>query len=276
MNYSFLPLFLTSLTFILPLGALPAMELQPGDSFERVKEVLGRPNGVISLKNKQVLFFDRGEVTLVDGKATKLDLLTEKEAEADLVKKQQKREKAAQLVEKRIQIRVKEGIALREDKLTSPDFLASSAGVRLDFWRNFRRRYPEVDITNALTKALNERTTELQRQAENQRLAQLESRVQDAEYRAEKAQRLAYNHNNPFYNFTDPHLYFGLPTRSRYSRYGRSSYYHRQRSHSSAVYSRINSLDSGNFSNFHGGHFQRRQVPQTVRFPTFFAPDLNR
>ena len=116
------------------------MELQTGDSIERVKEVLGRPNGVISLKNKQVLFFDRGEVTLVDGKATLLDILSEEEALAEQEKKQQKREKAARLVEERIRIRVKQGLALKEDKLTSPEFLASSAGLRLDFWRDFRRQ----------------------------------------------------------------------------------------------------------------------------------------
>ena len=63
------------------------MELQPGDSIERIREVLGRPNGVISVKNKQVLFFDRGEVTLVDGKATQLDILSENEAAAELDKK---------------------------------------------------------------------------------------------------------------------------------------------------------------------------------------------
>ena len=105
------PLFI-SISIILPLGALPGMELQPGDSIERVKEVLGRPNGVISLKNKQVLFFDRGEVTLVDGKATQLDILSEEEAAAELEKKKQKREKAAQLVE-RVDESVLGGLTMR-------------------------------------------------------------------------------------------------------------------------------------------------------------------
>ena len=263
------------------------MELQTGDSIERVKEVLGRPNGVISLKNKQVLFFDRGEVTLVDGKATLLDILSEEEALAEQEKKQQKREKAARLVEERIRIRVKQGLALKEDKLTSPEFLASSAGLRLDFWRDFRRQFPEVDISQELSTTLKERSKELEQQAENQRLAQLESRVLEAEYRARNTQRLAYNHYNPFYNFTDPHRYYGLPTGGRhgFSRHSSFSRSHR-RSYSSAVYSRVNSLDTHRISNqshsfvasspyHHRAHFQRRPVPPPVRFPTFFAPALN-
>lgn len=288
MKNSWTTRLLLSISIIIPLGTVSAEELQPGDSIDKIKEELGRPNGVISLKNKQILFFDRGEVTLVDGKATSLDILSEDEAAKELEKKKQKREKAAQLVEERIRNRVNKGLALKEDKLTSPDFLASSNYSRLQFWRDFQRKYPEVDISSELTSTLKERAKELEQQAEEQRVAQLEARVQVAEYRARRAERIAYHNRsrNPLFPFAGPGHFFGQPRRISHGFSGHSSVH--THSPSSAKFTRVNSLDSHcslcdqsdsqvvSSGFHHQGQFVRRPVPPPVRFPTFFTPHLNR
>ncbi len=277
---------LLAILFLLPLGDLSAVELQTGDSAERIKEVLGRPNGIIILKNKQVLFFDRGEVTLIDGKATRLDILSEEESLVELNKQKQKRERAARLVEERIRNRVAQGLAKKEDKLTSPDFLASSAYTRLEFWRDFRRRYPEVDVSDQLAATLKERSKELEQQADEQRVAQLEVRVREAEYRARRAERRSYYRgSNSFYNFSRPNYVYRFPTTGHFGFAGRPAPHHRTRS--SATYhrgNRLNDCDNSTQSGshivssgfHHGGQFQRQPVPPPVRFPTFFAPDLQR
>ena len=262
------------------------MELQKGDTAERIKEVLGRPNGVILLKNKQILFFDRGEVTLVDGIATHLDILNEEEALAEQEKKEQRRERAARLVEERIRNRVAEGLSIKEDKLTNADFLASSAYTRLEFWRNFRRMYPEVEISDQLTATIKERSQELEQQADEQRVAQLEARVQVAENRARRAERRSYSRYHSFYNYARPSFGYRYPARVHYGFAGHpKNYHHGHRARSSATYQRVNHINDSNISThsvslivssgfYHGNHFQPQPAPPPVRFPTFFAPEL--
>ena len=133
-------------------------------------------------------------------------------------------------------------LSIKEDKLTNPDFLASSAYTRLEFWRNFRRKYPEVDISDQITTTLKERSQEMEQQADEQRVAQLEARVQQAEYRARRAERRSYSGYGSFYNFARPNFGYRFPATGHFgfSRYPVPHHSHRARS--SATYHRVTKL----------------------------------
>src|SRR5579884_2000173 len=57
--------------------AVPALALARdvhlGDSLEEVRSALGEPRGQARLDGRLVLFYDRGEVELVDGRVTNSD-----------------------------------------------------------------------------------------------------------------------------------------------------------------------------------------------------------
>jgi hypothetical protein len=114
-----------------------ATDIHPGESLDDVRAALGTPNGQEQVSNRLTLFYDRGQVQLVDGRVVSSDFASPEELAA-----QQKADdaKAAQL---RAQ-RMAEGKALKAQKLADPNFTSALPGIQLAFWQDFRARYPEV------------------------------------------------------------------------------------------------------------------------------------
>jgi hypothetical protein len=113
-----------------------AAEIHPGDSLSDVQSTLGTPRGQAQIDDKLVLYYDRGQVQLVDGKVTSLNLISTEEF-------------AAQQAQ-----HVAEGQALKAQKLADPDFLSASPGAQLTFWQDFRMRYSEVSCDDEYNSAL--------------------------------------------------------------------------------------------------------------------------
>ena len=145
-----------------------------------------------------------------------------------------------------------------------------------------------MDISNQITATFNERSQELEQEAEEQRVTQLEARVQEAKYQAERVDRRSYSRYHSFYNYARPSFGYRLPTSGQFGFAGQPiRYHHGHRARSSATYQRVDHINDCNISSQsgslivssgfnHGSHFQRQPVPPPVRFPTFFAPELKR
>jgi hypothetical protein len=152
-----------TIAFLLLLAApvlAHATDIHLGDSLADVRAALGVPNGQEQQNNTLTLFYDHGQVQLVDGRVVSSYFLSpEKSAtkqaqqKADDAKAQQKADeaKAAQLRAQRIA----EGKALKAQKLADPNFTAELPGIQLAFWQDFRARYPEVSCDNEYKLALN-------------------------------------------------------------------------------------------------------------------------
>ena len=77
-----------------------------GDSRETLIAVLGRPTGSLEMGGKQVLHFDRGEVTLTNGRVEKLDLVS---PEAAILERERRTEsRAAAIARNRITVEERE------------------------------------------------------------------------------------------------------------------------------------------------------------------------
>lgn len=175
--------------------------VKEGDSINRVQAVLGSPNGAISVNEKNTFFFDRGEVIFIDGVVTEIKLINESAAAVKHAREERRRELSVLLATELNQQRIIRGLKLKNEKLNSLKFKITSAQSRVHYWRNFRRVYPEIDISDQLDAALFERDEEINRIEEETRLAEIEARLLAAERRAR------YRYSVPYYpGFSHGHV----------------------------------------------------------------------
>jgi len=197
-----------------------AFSISVGDTAGEVISELGAPDRLIQINHSQTMYFERGIVEILDDLVISADLISE----AALVKKQELEavERAIRLEELRVQReqRMQEGAEMLEQKLEDSKFLSAPAARRLAYWREFRRKYPEIGMPEDYFVALREREFEL-------REAGLERRVRDLEARAARAQsappaqyQVSYA-SSPYY-VSSPVVYSGYG-------YGRGHRRHRNR-----------------------------------------------
>ena len=162
---------------------LAAAEVRQGASIEEVRATLGIPRGQLYLGGRQVLYFERGEVEMQQGRLTRVALRSpEEQAILTAREKRQRGERET----RRVQMRA-EGTTQRDRKLADPTFQAAPVAYQVAFWEDFARRYPEVSCVEPLTIArmrLNEQIEDNRRRDEQaSRLAELEERLAAAERR---------------------------------------------------------------------------------------------
>jgi hypothetical protein len=212
------------------IAPLPALSISVGDTADEVVSELGPPDRLIQINNSQTMYFERGIVEIADDLVISADLISE----AALVKRLEREavERAIREEELRIQRerRMQEGAEALELKLEDSNFISASAAKRLAYWREFRRKYPEIAMPEDYFVALREREFEL-------REAGLEQRVRDLEARAARAQaappeqyQVSYS-SSPYY-VSSPVVYSGYANRTCRG-YGarRSHYSHRGSRH---------------------------------------------
>jgi len=176
---------------LLPLVAFGASGLRPGDSAEKVRAELGLPRGQVWSGDRDLYYFDRGQVELRSGVVTRVALRSAEEQAA----LENKRSAEAARVREDQEIRrarlLAEGESLKAQKLSDPAFLASPVSYQLTFWEDFSRRYTEVPSAEQLNLARIRRAEQVaEARAQGQqaeRLAELEARVAAAEARAANA-----------------------------------------------------------------------------------------
>jgi hypothetical protein len=164
-----------------------ATGLKVGDDLETTIEKLGKPVGTIELREKILLLYPEGEVVLKDDTVVEIDLMSDTEYAAEQA--QLKKEREEWLVEKARQAaaRTEEGKSIRAAKRSSSAFAALPAKDRVDYWRSFQIRYPEIEVSSELARALESYQTELAELRTQQQIAQLQARVAEAEKEATTA-----------------------------------------------------------------------------------------
>jgi hypothetical protein len=170
--------------------ALAAVEIRTGDSLQDVRSNLGAPRGQLQVGDRQVLYYDRGEVDLRAGAVTRVALLSD----ADFTAQQARQAtEAARKSEENSRLNL-EGEAIKASKLADAAFAAAPLSYQLAFWQEFSRRYPGVSVGEQLSVA-HARLAEYynEHQAQEERLAELEARVSEAESRADAAESHASN-----------------------------------------------------------------------------------
>lgn len=161
------------LVLSLPL-AMGAREVAVGDSAVQVRETMGAPRGHLQLGERDVLYFDRGEVELNGGRVTRVGLRSLEE-QTSFESKQAASVARADEIRNRV---MEEGRALLAGKLSDPVFRATPYSYQVSFWENFSQRYPSVSAAEPLLIA-------------RARLAEQAAKVEADRARAEQAQRIA-------------------------------------------------------------------------------------
>ncbi|MGZ0656308.1 hypothetical protein ACWPKS_11945 [Coraliomargarita sp. W4R72] len=166
---------------------LSAASIENGHTTEQVIEALGKPMGTIELREKTLLLYPQGEITLKNDLVTEVDLMSPEKFADDQERLRLEREEWLIDQERRQAAQIKEGIAIRADKMTSRAFAVLPAKDRVDYWRGFQIRYPGVDVTQEISTALASYEIELEELRSQQRIAELEARVAHAEQEAATA-----------------------------------------------------------------------------------------
>jgi len=160
-----------------------AATVLPGDRADQVVAALGEPDAIVTIASRETYYYPRGRIWLEGGVVTTTELKAEAAwlAEQDL-KREAEAERAAR--------RVREGLALREAKISDPSFRSSPVSRQLDYWGWFRAAYPGVSVDAEYAMAaqalLAEQTAALRRMRYERELADLEARVNQAEHRLER------------------------------------------------------------------------------------------
>ena len=158
-----------------------------GDDLETTLNKLGKPVGTIELREKTLLLYPKGEVVLKNDAIVEIDLISEAEYAAEQAQLEKERQEWQIEKAKRAAARIKEGKSILAAKRGSSAFAALPAKARVAYWRNFQIRYPQVDASSELDRALESYQTELAELRTQQQIAQLQTRVAEAEKEAAAA-----------------------------------------------------------------------------------------
>ena len=181
-------LLLSLFSLLLSFQWASASEVNIGDDLKTTLDKLGKPIGMIELREKTLLLYPEGEVTLKEDAVVEIDLMSDEDFEAEQARLRIEREEWLIEQAKREELHQKEGQSILVDKRGSTAFAALPAKDRVDYWRSFQIRYPSIDASEDLARALESYDTELDELRSQQQLAKLQSRVAQAEQKAAAAQ----------------------------------------------------------------------------------------
>jgi len=206
---------------LLALSAAPllaAAEVAPGDSLAEVRAELGVPRGQATLNDRQILYYDRGEVELQADRVIRVGLRSlEEQVAIDAREERQRGER-----EERMSQLYAEGTALRDRKLADEYFRSAPLSYQVSFWETFVRSYPGVSVIEPLTIA---RMRLAEQQAEQWHRADQAAHIADLEARlAEKESATYYGFGsyghygsyNPPNVFNNVRYHFGTDTGAPY------------------------------------------------------------
>lgn len=181
MKYSLL------LTLLLSFQWVAAAGISIGDDLETALAKLGKPIGTIELREKTLLLYPEGEIVLKEDAVIEIDLLSDEQFKAEQARLRIEREEWLIEQAKREELYRKEGESILKDKRGSTAFASLPAKDRVDYWRSFQIRYPSIDVSEDLARALESYDTELAELRSQEQLSKLQSRVAQAEQEAAAA-----------------------------------------------------------------------------------------
>ena len=182
------PTFLALLVLAVPLSAADPAE---GATFAEVRSVLGLPKGLARAGERQLLYYDRGQIELTRGRVSRVVLRSPEAQAAHEAKVAAAEARLREETAQRHERLNREGEAVKAAKLADDRFAAAPLAYQVSFWEEFARKYPGVDCREPLTIArlqFAEQIEEKRERAEQAaRLAELEARLAEAESRTSYA-----------------------------------------------------------------------------------------
>lgn len=179
---------IVAIALLLPIALLAAnSKVEIGQTQKQTIEALGKPQGVINLNDKILLLYAEGEVTIRDGAVSKIDLMSDAQFAQDQERLKQERAEWVVQQEKLVADRIQAGEKLKAFKLQNSTFAALPAKDRIDYWRSFQIKFPQVDVSAEIARALESYQTEIAELKTQQRIAELETSVALAQKETEAA-----------------------------------------------------------------------------------------
>ena len=193
-----------------------AEALQPGNTRLQVIAELGAPTGFIRAGKEETLYYERGTVQLRDSKVVDFEIISPEQLSVRQAAAEKARaEQAERTALWRAQLKV-EGEAVLAKLLADSDLAQAPAAVQVERWREFMKKYPDVPVAAYYLPALKRFEAEQAREAQDQRIAALEQRVQNAELRALQNDTSKWQYPDYYYYPTSifaPSLFRPLGTR---------------------------------------------------------------
>ncbi|CAA6679511.1 MULTISPECIES: hypothetical protein [unclassified Lentimonas] len=180
--------YLVAIALLLPLASSAAnSKVEIGQTQEQAIEALGKPQGTIHLGDKTLLLYPEGEVSIRDGVIAEIELMSDKQFAKDQERAKQEHAEWVIQQEKLAADHIEAGEKLKAFKLQSSTFAALPAKDRVDYWRSFQIKFPQVDVSPEIGRALESYQTELAELKNREKIAELETRVALAEKEAASA-----------------------------------------------------------------------------------------
>lgn len=174
--------FKVGLLIVLMLGGV-AEAVKLGDSRMDVVAELGAPAGFIRYGKEETLYYERGTIQMQNCKVANFEIISPEQLRKKKAAETQARViQAAKAAELRAQLKT-EGESMLAKLLADPDFVNASATVQVIRWREFMKKYPDVPVSEYYLPTLKRYEEDQTQQARDQRIADLEKRVQEAEQR---------------------------------------------------------------------------------------------
>jgi hypothetical protein len=174
-------------------SAVVFADIKPGASETEVRATLGAPRGQTLLGDREIFYYDRGQVEMRAGAVTRVSL---RSAEEQATLEARRAADAIRIRDEQDILRAKltaEGEQLKARKLADPAFQNLPTSYQVAFWEDFSRRYSDVPSSQLLSEArlkLTAETAEARtKNEEAKRMADLEARVVIAEAEARSARQ---------------------------------------------------------------------------------------
>lgn len=130
-----------------------AAEVKLGTSRAEVVDILGNPDGTVTMGKLEFLQYERGTVELEDGVVTSSTVVSEAEHERRLEANRKQAEEATRQAEMRRANLLREGRAEKERVLADNSVSQLPADDQVRYWQKFAKTYPDVDVTVELADA---------------------------------------------------------------------------------------------------------------------------
>lgn len=127
-------------------GADLAPAVTKGDTVEQVIEKLGDPKGRVSGKRRTTFYYDRGTVDFLTGRVERAFLVTAQEAQEKIAAREKAEEERRKEAEANRARRLTEGRVELDKAVADKTLGAAPPGIRLAFWDDFQKKYPEQDV----------------------------------------------------------------------------------------------------------------------------------
>ena len=134
-------------------GAAAADEINVGQSRDEVIAVLGEPQGSGIMGDKEMLFYPRGSIGLMNGLVVESSIVSQDVLDRREPQSKQRQVEQQERNEERVQQRIAQGTREKARMLKDETFATLPAKQQAQSWRQFSRTYPEVAATRELREA---------------------------------------------------------------------------------------------------------------------------